>query len=86
VLRVLDSGKCPRSCEECGGGSKEKLSPANLDAWDLYLVYPSLIRHGMDGSYVDYPSASRLADKEGIDDPLLERRLEAIRAGLKAKD
>lgn len=39
----------------------------------------------MGGSFVDYHAVWELAEKEGFDDPLLERRIEAIRLGLMAK-
>lgn len=61
------------------------MSRASAEAWGLYLNYPSLIRQGMDGSFVDYQPALMIAAREGLEDPFLLRRLEAIRAGLASK-
>ena len=84
MLRQLAPDRCPTSCEECGG-SKAELTFASREAWQLYLMYPSLIRHGLDGSWVDYATARWLAEVDGLTDPLLLRRLEAIRQGLTDK-
>lgn len=70
----------PGSCEACG---KVELQPENYEAWELYLTYPGLVRHGMDGSTVDCHSALRIIDEEGYPEPLVVlRKLEAIRQGL----
>lgn len=69
----------PASCEACG---LVDLLPENYEVWGLYNTYPGLIRHGMDGSTVDYQSAMRIIDEEGYSEPLVMlRKLEAIRQG-----
>lgn len=56
---------------------------ANYEAWELYTTYPGLIKQGMDGSSIDYPSALRIIDEEHYPEPLVMlRKLEAIRQGL----
>lgn len=59
-----------------------ELLPENHEAWELYTTYPGLIKHGMDGSTVDYQSALRIIDEEAYAEPLVQlRKLEAIRQG-----
>lgn len=73
----------PGTCVSCG---KVELYQANREAWQLYLSYPSLIRTGLDGSYVDYQSALQLLGRACHPQPeLMLRKLEAIRQGFTCK-
>lgn len=86
TIRLLEPERCPPDCDSCGAGGAT-LAPANVAALELYHNYPSLLQFsGMGGGHVDYHAAWRLAEEEGIDDPLLLRRLEAIKTGLLAKE
>jgi len=82
VIRALKPALVPVSCEQC---KPEELWPENVDPWDLFVRFPSMIlRDPATGRCrVDYTAARVLASDAGIIDRLqFYEELEAIAEGL----
>jgi len=62
------------------------LLPENLEIWDLFIRFPSLIKAGFSGAYLNAEYAKWLVGQLEIDDPVeaLEK-MEAVIRGLTAK-
>jgi len=84
VLRELDPGRVPASCEQCG---KVELMEENEEVWSLFLRFPSIVRSdGFGGISLDHRAATYVAERE-TDCDIIEclEKFESIVKGLRSR-